>query len=106
MITIGQITTFLVYMLMLMVNFGMLAGTFTSVMGIIGSADKIVHLIEAKTKVNAEGGIRPDKEMVPKGDIELVDVNFSYPSKPNVEVLKGVNIKVDSTKNRVIAICG
>ena len=41
---------------MLTVNFAMLAGTWASVMGVIGSADKIVHLLQAKSKVNAEGG--------------------------------------------------
>jgi ATP-binding cassette, subfamily B (MDR/TAP), member 1 len=31
---------------------------------------------------------------------------FHYPSKKDVEVLKGVNIEVDSTKKRVVALCG
>jgi len=37
----------------------------------------------------------------------LENVRFSYPSKPEVEVLKGVSFSVDVGENkRVIALCG
>ena len=34
------------------------------------------------------------------------DVEFSYPSKPTVGVLKGISFSVDTDRNRVVAICG
>ena len=41
-----------------------------------------------------------------KGEIELRDVHFKYPCREDVSVLKGVSFKVDSEKNRVVALCG
>ena len=35
-----------------------------------------------------------------KGTIEFKDVKFSYPSKKEVQVLKGVSITVDHEKKR------
>jgi len=39
------------------------------------------------------------------GHLELRNVKFTYPSKDDVAVLKGVSLGTDSTK-RVVAICG
>lgn len=33
-------------------------------------------------------------------------MHFNYPSKPEVEVLRGVNLTVDGDKKRVVALCG
>ena len=41
-----------------------------------------------------------------KGTIEIKDVKFNYPSKKTVQVLKGVSLKVENCKNRVVALCG
>jgi len=38
--------------------------------------------------------------------IELVNCKFKYPSKDDVMVLKGVSLKIDNEKNRVVALCG
>lgn len=44
-IDIGTITSFLFYMILLLVNFGILAGVFGNVMAIFGASDKIVQLM-------------------------------------------------------------
>lgn len=38
--------------------------------------------------------------------LEIKDVKFSYPSKPDVEVLKGVSLTVNNNEKRVVALCG
>jgi ATP-binding cassette, subfamily B (MDR/TAP), member 1 len=40
------------------------------------------------------------------GNIQLKNVKFHYPSKPDVEVLKGINMTVDSETKRVVALVG
>lgn len=34
------------------------------------------------------------------------NIKFRYPTKKDVQVLKGVDIDVDNHKNRVVALCG
>jgi ATP-binding cassette subfamily B (MDR/TAP) protein 1 len=90
-------------MILLLVNFGIIAGVFGNVMAIFGASDKIVQLMEYKPKVNSTGGdILEDVT----GTIEIRDIKFSYPSKLDVQVLKGVSIEVDNEKKRVIALVG
>ena len=36
----------------------------------------------------------------------MKNVKFRYPSKDDVQVLKGIDISVDNNKNRVVALCG
>ncbi|XP_039380537.1 ATP-dependent translocase ABCB1-like isoform X3 [Mauremys reevesii] len=50
---------------------------------------------------SAKEGHRPDKL---KGEIEFKNIHFSYPSRPDVKILKGLNLKVQSGKT--IALVG
>jgi ABC-type multidrug transport system fused ATPase/permease subunit len=45
-IDIGTITSFLFYMILMLVNFGIIAGVFGNVMAIFGASDKIVRIIQ------------------------------------------------------------
>ncbi|XP_073533909.1 ATP-binding cassette sub-family B member 5-like isoform X5 [Phyllobates terribilis] len=46
-------------------------------------------------------GYRPD---IIKGDVEFKNINFCYPSRPNVQVLNGLNVKVKS--GQTVALVG
>lgn len=105
LISIGAITSFLFYMIMLLFNFGMLAAVFGNAYSVLGASDKIVEIIELKPSINTRGGEKMKDQDV-KGSIEIRNVKFRYPSKLDVEVLKGVRIEVDNEKKRVIALCG
>jgi len=84
----------------------MMANSFGNVMQLIGAADGICALMEYEPKVNTQGGDRIEREQI-GGNIELEDVYFKYPSKPDVTVLKGVSFSVNADANkRVIALCG
>ena len=74
---------------------------------IIGASDKIVELLEYEPKINTKGGeiiTKEEEGEVVKGEISLRNVKFSYPTKKDVEVLKGLNI--DISRNRVVALVG
>jgi len=56
-----------------------------------GSAAKLFHIIERKSKIDAEVGEKPEKPV--SGDIEFRNVRFTYPARPDVEILKGISFK-------------
>jgi ATP-binding cassette, subfamily B (MDR/TAP), member 1 len=58
-----------------------------------------------KPQVNSTGGVKLEDSSM-QSTIELKDVKFCYPSKKEVQVLKGVTINVDNHKNRVVALVG
>ena len=45
-IKVGEVSSFLIYMIMLTIYFAMIAGVFTNIMKIIGASDTICALME------------------------------------------------------------
>ena len=96
-ISIGEISAFLFYMLMLVFNFAIVAMVFGNVASVVGASDKIFEMMSYVPEVLSSGGEEPPVEDV-TGKIELRDVKFTYPSKRDegIQVLKGVSLSVDN----------
>ena len=45
-LSVGVITSFMFYMIMLLMNFGMLAAVFGNAMNMLGASDKVVQLMK------------------------------------------------------------
>lgn len=60
--------------------------------------------MEHVPKINTVGGIELPVTEARGGELQLKGVKFNYPTKLDVEVLKGVDI--DIPKNKVIALVG
>ncbi|XP_047041195.1 multidrug resistance protein homolog 49-like isoform X1 [Helicoverpa zea] len=58
-----------------------------------GAAASIFYLMEREPKIDSlsKQGIKPRKVV---GNISLENVDFSYPSRPNVQVLKGFSLNI------------
>ncbi len=94
-LSIGQITSFLFYLVQILVNFLIVAQVFGSISTIIGASQKIVELLEYEPKIKTTNGEIPEKaESDIKGVISLKDLKFHYPTKKDVQVLKGVSIEI------------
>ncbi|XP_072431434.1 ATP-dependent translocase ABCB1 isoform X1 [Chiloscyllium punctatum] len=67
------------------------------------SAQKIFRLLERKPLIETydEGGEKPSKF---DGNIEFCNVKFAYPTRPDVQVLKGLNVQVN--KGQSLALVG
>uniref|UniRef100_A0A8C3VJ32 P-type phospholipid transporter n=1 Tax=Catagonus wagneri TaxID=51154 RepID=A0A8C3VJ32_9CETA len=68
-----------------------------------GAAYVIFDIIDNNPKIDSfsERGHKPDNI---KGNLEFSDVHFSYPARPNVKILKGINLKVES--GQTVALVG
>ncbi|XP_073533538.1 ATP-dependent translocase ABCB1 [Phyllobates terribilis] len=68
-----------------------------------GAAYAVFNIIDNKPKIDSfsSAGFKPDKI---KGDIQFRNVKFTYPSRPNIQVLKGLNLTVPS--GRTVALVG
>jgi ABC-type multidrug transport system fused ATPase/permease subunit len=67
-----------------------------------GAASNLFHIIERKPKIDTKVGERPRGPI--HGDIEFRNVHFSYPSRPEVEILKGISFKCHP--GQMIALVG
>ncbi|KAG8443194.1 hypothetical protein GDO86_011850 [Hymenochirus boettgeri] len=68
-----------------------------------GAAYAIFNIIDNEPKIDtfSTAGFKPNKV---KGDIEFKNVRFTYPSRPEIQVLKGLNLVVPSGKT--VALVG
>ncbi|XP_053322474.1 ATP-dependent translocase ABCB1 [Spea bombifrons] len=68
-----------------------------------GAAYAIFNIIDNVPKIDSFSteGFKPDKI---KGDIEFKNVKFTYPSRPDIQVLKGLNLKIPS--GETVALVG
>ncbi|XP_026698804.1 ATP-binding cassette sub-family B member 5 [Athene cunicularia] len=96
----------------LIVFFSVFVGTFSlgqaapnleSVANARGAAYEVYRIIKKKRLIDSSSneGYKPDKLI---GEIEFRNIHFSYPSRPDVKILKGLNLKVQTGKT--IALVG
>lgn len=97
--SVGTLTSFLLYVITVSFSVGMLGSLWTDFMSAFGSSGRIFELLE-KPIENIESG----KPKIDAGRIEFKDVHFSYPSRPDFPVLRGVSFSIDS--HETVAVVG
>ena len=105
MVSIGNLVGFLFYYQILNWQFLMMSWVLTNLATMIGGSAKISEIFEIKPAINTEGGNKLDDNHEIT-TLEVRDVKFRYPTKPDVQILKGVSFTVSSEKPRVVALCG
>jgi ABC-type multidrug transport system fused ATPase/permease subunit len=89
-------SVFIVFMAMMIgsISFLKLPPNLSAVSSARGAAFKVYQIIDRVPEINpdAEGRLVPSSI---KGSIEFKDVTFKYPTRPDLLILKGLNIKVE-----------
>ena len=96
-----DITYFVITLLQLIGNFMIFGTVINDVMRMRGAASSLLKIIERTPAIKPEGGLRPNEA---HGNVEVDNVSFSYPAKPDVEVLH--NLSFTAKKGSVIALVG
>ncbi|KIY02997.1 uncharacterized protein Z520_01463 [Fonsecaea multimorphosa CBS 102226] len=98
---IGTVVTVFFSVLIVMALLGVLATPIIAITKAIGASTEFFSMIDAP-KVSYEGVTDPDVSS--HDDIEFNNVNFAYPSRPKVQVLKGFNARF--RKGKTTALVG
>ena len=93
-ITVGEVTSFMYYLLQLVFNFMMMSMVFANVASIMGASDKICELMQYQPAILSRGGDSISGEI--NGELEVRNVKFHYPGKPETPILRGVSFTVDN----------
>ncbi len=98
--TVGQLTSFLVYTLVVAVSLGALGDLWADFMRATGAAERVFEILDRESTV-VSGGVTPDSVV---GRIELSHVEFAYPTRPESPVLRGLDLVIEP--GEVVAVVG
>jgi ABC-type multidrug transport system fused ATPase/permease subunit len=92
-LSFGDLTAFVVYTSFVGGSMAGFADLYSNLQKTLGATQRVRELLKEETEQvsTTEEAIR--KEYVFNGEVEFRDVAFSYPSRPEVQVLKKVSIK-------------
>ena len=96
----GELMSFLLYTVFLGASIGSLPELWAKIQKAIGATEKLMELFEVSTEEINE----VEEKMRIKGKIEFRKVHFSYPTRPDVEVLKGLNFVLEA--GQTVALVG
>ena len=100
-LSIGDLTQFLIYLMIVAFSVGSLGGLWGDFMSAVGAGKRIFEIMERKTAMDIQVGIRPESLT---GSVEFKNVNFAYPARPELNVLQNFNLQLEP--NQVVALVG
>lgn len=98
--TIGALTSFIIYTMFIGASVGGLGDLYGQLQKAIGSSERILEILDEKAEESGEshGKLNVD------GRIEFERIDFSYPSRKEIEVLKDISFSLDPGKR--VALVG
>jgi ATP-binding cassette subfamily B protein len=99
-LSIGDLTQFLLYLMIVAIGVGSLGGLWGDIMAGIGASKRVFDIIEMEPFLSDIG----KKLATFEGSIEFINVRFSYPMRADVEVLKSLSFKINA--GEMVALVG
>lgn len=100
-LTVGNLSSFLLYAAYVGVSIGGLGGFFTEATKALGASKKVWEIADRVPALPNYGGLALSNL---QGHVEFHNVTFAYPSRPDIDVLKKLNLAVPA--GSVLAIVG
>ena len=94
-ITAGELIMFFTYTAIIGGAIAGLGNFYSEIVGAIGATERLREILGSESEVAVKAlPVLPQRRL--RGDIEFKDVHFRYPTREDVEVLRGVNLTVKS----------
>lgn len=99
---LADLLTFIFYTAFIGGSVGGLGDIYAQLQKTIGASDRILEILEDPSEMDVT--LTENKPPMAFGKIEIQNVHFSYPSRPSVEILKGISITIEPGQK--VAIVG
>ncbi|PKV63262.1 ABC transporter ATP-binding protein [Pontibacter ramchanderi] len=103
-LTIGELISFIIYTVFIGASVGGLGELYGKIQSALGATERIQEIL-AETEEPTDKSLRPLSE-IPRvrGNIRYNQVAFSYPTRPDIQVLRDINFSINSGEK--IALVG
>lgn len=101
--TAGELITFVTYTAVIGGAIAGLGNFYTELVGAVGATERVREILNSKTEIE----LRPQTNHPAgrlTGDVTFENVRFSYPTRPDISVLKGVSLTIPAGKK--VALVG
>jgi ABC-type multidrug transport system fused ATPase/permease subunit len=99
----GQLFSFVIYSGFIGGTIGGLANVLTQIQKFIGATEELFDIFkEVEEPLTDLFEVSPAEQL--RGQIEIKNLSFSYPSRPGEEVLNDISVKI--TENQLVALVG
>ncbi len=99
--TVGDLTSFILYAMTVAISVGTLGSLWTDFMAATGAAKRVFELLDRESLMALHGGFKIERL---EGHLAFEGVSFSYPSRPDISVLHGINFRIEP--GEVVALVG
>jgi ABC-type multidrug transport system fused ATPase/permease subunit len=103
-LTVGELFKFALYAVFVGSAMGSFPELYANVQKAVGASERVLEILAEKSEEVSINEINNKIEQKIEGDIAFDDVHFYYPSRPEIEVLKGVSFEAKTGQK--IAIVG
>lgn len=100
--TIGALTSFVLYAGYTAISLGGLSNFYTELNKGVGSATRIWEILDRQPTIPIQGGLVPAAK--PRGEVSFENISFNYPTRADADVLKNLSMKIEAGK--ITAVVG
>ncbi|MHA8060540.1 ATP-binding cassette domain-containing protein [Cytophagaceae bacterium 50C-KIRBA] len=98
---LAELLTFIFYTAFIGGSVGGLGDIYAQLQKTIGASERILEILDDQSEISIENESEAE---IPFGRIEVKDLHFTYPGRPNVPILKGINFSIEPGEK--VAIVG
>ncbi|MDX5347823.1 MAG: ATP-binding cassette domain-containing protein [Hymenobacteraceae bacterium] len=95
-LTVGDLVSFIIYTTFIGASVGGLGELYGKVQASLGASERILEILHEQPEPVSKLPVPLSKVPRVQGNIVYKDVLFSYPTRPDVTVLKGMNLQINA----------